>query len=166
MRHETSIRPLRDEDDIDWALQIIRSPGIESAMGGRFGRQLGSPNALSFQAQRFPGAIQIALCDGQRIGLVGLSEIDYDNRKANVWFTRDFEPSIRTGSMTDAVNLLCATAKSSFELKTVFAWANTSNRASHRVLERAKFRSYGTEPLGFYDGQEFVDLLWFNRVLA
>ena len=165
MRDETSIRPLDDEDSINWAVGLLLHPKTQTSMGARIGAQLGSRNALVFHMQKFPGTIQIAVSTGRRIGLVGLSDIDAHNQKANVWFTRDSATERREGSITDGVVLLCSLAASSLGLKTVFAWASASNHPSHRLLERAGFQRFGTEPLGFCDGQEFMDVVWFNRVL-
>lgn len=165
MRGETSIRPPDDEESIDWAVALLRDANTKSSMGARISSQLGSRNSLAFLIQKFPGAIQIAVCDERRIGLVGLSDIDVYNKKANIWFTRNLNDLPPVGSMSDAVTLLCSSVKASLELKTVFAWAAASNRRSHSLLERAGFQRFGIEPLGFYDGREFMDVVWFNRVL-
>ena len=165
MRDETSIRPLDEEESINWAVELLLHPKTRISMGARIGDQLGSRNSLAFQMQKFPGAIQTAFSNDRRIGLVGVSDIDIHNKKANIWFTRDFATGDREGSMTDAVTLMCSLAATSLGLKTLFAWAAEPNRASHRLLERARFKKFGSEPLGFHDGQEFHDLVWFNRVL-
>lgn len=166
MRDETSIRPLGDEESVSWAVGLLLHPKTRIAMGARIGDQLGSRNSLAFHMQKFPGAIQIAISNHHQIGLVGLSDIDTHNKKANIWFTRDLTTGDREGSMTDAVTLMSSFAATSLGLKTLFAWAAEPNRASHSLLERAGFNRFGTEPLGFHDGHEFQDLMWFNRVLG
>ena len=166
MNETTLLRTVQTAADAKWVAKILANPEIARAIGVRVSKRLGDEKAIALAAITNPGAIQLALVADERIGVVGFSDYDSEHLKANLWFARAPFSGQRRGSMTQAVIKACESVENSWELRTIYAWAISSNIASQNLLARADFQHFGTEPSGFQINGSSYDLLWYNKVLA
>ena len=100
--------------------------------------------------------------EGVPRGIVGLADLEPDDRCAMVWYVLGDQASGRKGIISAAVGQLCRHAFDSLGLSCVYAWIMRPNAASRRVLEKNGFRESGTLRRAAILRGEPVDRVYFD----
>ena len=80
---------------------------------------------------------------GTPVGLVGLADLDTQDKCAMVWYLLGDHTLGGKGVITDAVGQLCRLGFNDMGLRNIYAWIMEPNQKSRRVLEKNGFKESG-----------------------
>lgn len=98
------------------------------------------------------------------IGLVGLINIDYIDKRAEIWVFIGSEDKRNLGIATKAMNLLKNYAVQELKLVTLYAKLAESNASSIRLMEKIGFQYVGKYRKAFFVEGSYKDLLIYDWV--
>lgn len=95
------------------------------------------------------------------IGLIGLSNVDFKNRKAEIeyWLTKKYW---RQGLTTEAMKLMFDFGFKKLKLNRIYAKAMPDNVASRKLLEKSDFVYEGRLRENQLEKNKFIDLLVYS----
>jgi RimJ/RimL family protein N-acetyltransferase len=138
----TTIEPLAP-DQFPLAAGWLSDPAINRWLTSEWrGRQVDT-KILAIAVRNQKNRLYLVRDNGTPVGLVGLSDIDRDDRCAMVWYLLGERASGGKGLATAAVGLACRAATAELSLSCIYAWIMEPNTASRRVLEKNGFREAG-----------------------
>lgn len=95
--------------------------------------------------------------EGEAIGLIDLYDFDFNNRRAGIGILIGSEENKKRGFAKDALNVLLAYVKSTFDLKQVYASIGANNRASLKLFKSSGFKEVGVRSQWFRQGSSWED---------
>jgi ribosomal-protein-alanine N-acetyltransferase len=102
--------------------------------------------------------------ENKSIGLIGLSNIDLVDRRAEIWFLIGEKSYRNKNYASDAVNLLKEIAVKDLKLVTLYAHVCELNVSSMRLLEKTGFKYAGRFRKGFFIDGEYKNFLIYDWV--
>lgn len=106
------------------------------------------------RTDRFDAVIEL---DGEPVGVIGLLNIDYQNRKAEYYITLGEEKAKGRGVAASASRLLLEYAFEQLQLNRVYLFTETENRTAQRLFERVGFRREGLLQNDLFSRGRYVD---------
>jgi len=99
---------------------------------------------------------------GKMAGIVGLTDIDLNNRSGMLWYVLGDKAFARTGITTEAVKIFTKMCFNEFGLHSIHAWSVIDNKASCRILEKNGLKLIGRQRECHYMGNIYKDRLLFD----
>lgn len=102
--------------------------------------------------------------DGNAVGVVMLTEIDYKNGNAEVHIKLAIDSARGKGYGTDALSTLVEYAFTELRLKCVFARISQHNEASQRLFKKCHFNEEGIMRCRLFKKGKYIDVVSFSRI--
>jgi RimJ/RimL family protein N-acetyltransferase len=122
-----------------------------------------TPALLKIMAQRDTNVLRAftAYDDGTPIGVVGLSNVDRNNKTAMVWAVLGDKGCARRGYVVRAVSKLLTLGFQELGLRAIHSWSVDHNTSGLEVTKRLNFRFVGRQRQCHYiDGEPYDRLLF------
>ncbi|MHB8360833.1 MAG: GNAT family N-acetyltransferase [Thermoplasmataceae archaeon] len=102
--------------------------------------------------------------DNIRVGVIGLSNIDYRNNSAHFgyWVNSKFRGK---GIASTALHLVCEFSRDQLKLHRLHTKVMSNNPASMKVLLKNEFRIEGIEKDALKIGEDYIDMFKFGLIL-
>jgi RimJ/RimL family protein N-acetyltransferase len=121
-----------------------------------------SPSMLAIAVRNRKNRLFIVKSYGVPIGLVGLSDIDLDDKTAMIWYVLgNFDLSCK-GLTSEAVCKLASIAFNDIGLCSLYAWIMENNIASEKVLTKVGFKKAGCIRFAANSSGRQVDRMYFD----
>jgi RimJ/RimL family protein N-acetyltransferase len=161
---EVRLRPYRPSD-LDALVQELSDPEIPrwTNVPRDYGEDEGQAFLAHVEPQRLAGRALTLAIDEELHGAVGLTDVDWRDRRAEVGYWVAASQRGR-GLATRALRLLSTWALSETGLERLDLYANPANEPSQRVAEGAGFRREGLLRRLRYRQGEREDLYVFSRL--
>jgi RimJ/RimL family protein N-acetyltransferase len=153
-----------ESPSFELAAQWLSKPRINRWLTGEWRGRDVKPQTIVMAVRNRRNLFFLIRHDGQPCGLVCLSDVDYADRSAMIWYILGEEALAAKGIVTEAVKQLTEIAFSRMNLASVYAWTMADNLASQRVLHKAGFREAGRLRLASCSGGVQVDRIYFDLV--
>lgn len=99
---------------------------------------------------------------GKMAGVIGLTNIDMNNRSGMLWYVLGEKVFAMTGITTEAAKIFTKMCFNEFCLHSINAWSVIDNKASCRILEKNGFKLIGRQRECHYVGNIYKDRLLFD----
>lgn len=138
------LRPIRD-DEFERVAGWLQEDRNQRWLDFGGGRKSVDAVGLKVMCQRPLHWLRVYVPDGQEqpVGIVGLSNVDFEFRTAEAWCVLGEKEYGRRDLTVRAGAELLEQAFGAMELRSVFAWTVEVNRGGRRLLERLHFNYVG-----------------------
>jgi RimJ/RimL family protein N-acetyltransferase len=148
-------------DDLPWIADAVNRPDVRRPLGDVHARTLDDQEAWYDDVVQADDQLRLlVVADGDRVGLVSLSNVDPTNGHAHLgyWIHADHR---RQGYARDAVTAVLGHGFAERRLRTVVAHVYAFNDASVALLESLGFEQTGRYPdWEYHDGEHHDDLVY------
>jgi len=151
--------------------ELANDSTIAEAIGGHgFPHPYLTEDALNFfnmnrKAEKTEFAIDfIIFLSDKPVGIIGLKDIDHEDRKAHVgyWVGKEFRSR---GAASEALSLVCRFSQHTLGIRRLYTKVLEDNPASMKVLLRNGFTIEGYERDSFFSNGKFHSMFLFARIL-
>lgn len=103
--------------------------------------------------------------EGELVGVIGLKDIDHQDRKAHVgyWIGKEFRSR---GIASEALELVCQFSLETLKLNRLYTRVLENNPASMKVLLKNGFSIEGYERDSMFLDGKFISMFLFGRILG
>lgn len=106
--------------------------------------------------------LAIKMQDGTYIGNIGLANIDWRSRKAEIGIVIGHRQSRKMGFGTEAVEMICRFAFEELGFHRIYCNLIPFNTASEKLFEKCGFTKEGTERESYYTWGRWWDLVTYS----
>lgn len=161
------LRALEDKDN-EMLLSIINDPSMEYLLGGwsfPISKQDQKTwfDSLKYNDKELRCTVEI-LENGEAIGVVMLTDIDYKNGNAEIHVKLLNNEHRKKGFGTEAIRCLIHYAFSELRLHTIYARISEHNIASKKLFEKCGFTMEGLLKDRLYKKGKYINILSYSVV--
>lgn len=158
-----SIEPLAP-DHFPIVARWMSVPAINVWLTSEWRGRAVEPSILAIACRNKRNRMYLVKSAGTPVGVVGLADMDLDDKTAMVWYLLGESGLSGKGVTSEAVRQICAAGFGEMGLRSIYAWIMEPNIGSRRVLERAGFREAGRLRRAANHGGDVVDRIYFDRI--
>lgn len=137
-----AIAPL-NPDHLSVAASWLANPDINRWLTSEWRGRPADSAMLAIALRNRKNRIWLVLQDSVPVGLVGLADIDPQDRCAMVWYLLGDTSRGGKGVVSEAVRQACRDGFQELGLRNIYAWIMEPNDKSRRVLEKNGFQEAG-----------------------